>query len=228
MNIIRVLSLATLVSLTKQTATASSSFSSVRKLQKTTLGASFLSVAKNYTSTTTPPETKSGSFSASDLESPDIGPLVAAIDPLCGKFAGYYESKSRTTNEKGTSSYSVTCRFPANKFDNFEDAVIAALGDVVYTYSSSTYTDSYYTDPAIAKAQQKALENILVTADTIQDVILIVSPWQNVASSSPIYPVSSTMSSISISLSESFYYPPYPPIPAPMKTKSALAGRPPF
>jgi hypothetical protein len=192
----RVLYLTTLLSLMN-----AASSSSLREMQATTLGAAFLAVAKNYTAT---PNTgsSSGYFNA-ELEASAIGPLIAKIDPLCAKFAGTVDSQSQNGNETVTTSYSVSCRISQAKFDMLTDAVIAVFQDYTYSFSVSTYVDSYYIDPAINVAQKKALENLMVTANDIEDLMLVVSQWQQLI----VYPSPAAASTITINLSEKYIYP---------------------
>jgi Domain of unknown function (DUF4349) len=197
----RVLFLTTLLSLTN------ASSSSLRNMQEKTLGAAFLAVAKNYTpSPITSTASYSGTISA-ELEASAIGPLAAKLDPLCAKFGGTVDSKSQNGNETITTSYYLSCRVASSKFDDLTEAVFAVFGNNTYSYYVSSFSESGYTDVAALDAQKKALENLLVTANEIEDVMLVVSNWQNLAYYYP--SPSSSSSSISINLNQIFVYPPF-------------------
>jgi hypothetical protein len=209
--------------------------SSMRVMQEKSLGEAFLAIAKNYskpTNTVFTTETKSASFFAT-LEASLIDSLASKLDLLCTQ-QGYISSKSQSGNADAASSYVLSCSVPEENTDAFEDAVIALLEDTLgdnstYSYTWNIYTNSYTEDvDAKYKAQKAALELLLGEAETIEQVLLIFTDWQNLAALYGDTTPTKQESSFSINLSENYVYPPIldppfffngtfdvPPIPAP-------------
>jgi hypothetical protein len=194
-----------------------------RRTQSMSLGQTVLAIAKNYTlSDRNVTTTKSGSFSL-ELEASAIKPLAAKVDLLCTK-QGSVSSKSQSGNDTVATSYSLGCSLTKEKYGVYEAAVIALLktaqgNSTSYTYymDTSTYGDSYYSigDPQIYLAQQKALERLMVKADTIEDVMLVLTSWQGVVTSFVSNNPTSS-STISVNLNQKYQdggYPPFPPFP---------------
>jgi hypothetical protein len=185
--------------------------SSLRRTQATTLGTTVLAMAKNYTlSDRVATTTKSGSFSL-ELQASAIQPLAAKVDLLCSQ-QGSVSSKSQSGNATVTTSSSLGCSLTKEKFGVYEAAVMALLKaaqgkSASYTYyiDTSTYWDSYSVDPKIYLAQQKALETLMADADTIEEVMLVFSSWQNVVTNNlSNNPTTPTTSTISVNLNQKY------------------------
>jgi hypothetical protein len=195
------------------------------------LGDTFLAIAKNYTLSDRASmiTTKSGSFSL-ELEASAIKPLAAKFDLLCDQ-QGSVSSKSQSGNDTVTTSYSLGCSLTKEKYGVYETAVIALLKEAQgnsnsYSYSMDTsssnydsYGYGYSVDPQVNAALQKALETLYAEADTIEEVMLVFSSWQSFVSNygygfntgNP-----TPMSTISVSVSEKYNYFDFPsPSPSP-------------
>jgi hypothetical protein len=182
------------------------------------LGDTFLAIAKNYTLSdrVSMTATKSGSYSL-ELDASAIKPLAAKFDLLCDQ-QGSVSSKSQSGNDTVTTSYSLGCSLTKEKYGVYEAAVIVLLkeaqGNSTSTTSYSFYSDlssygydSYSTDPNMYLALQKALETLMAEADTIEEVMLVFSSWQSYVGSYGFNSGSPTSTStISVSLSEKYQY----------------------
>jgi hypothetical protein len=121
-----------------------------------------------------------------------------------GQFDGVIESKNQYGSETATTSYSLTCRFPKAKFDSFKDKVVAVLKGHSYTFNFSTNLDSSTSDAEFMRyqAHQTALENLMVTAASVEEVMLVVPTWQSVLSNLQYSPPINRKGSISINLNQ--------------------------
>jgi hypothetical protein len=193
-----------------------------------TLGETFLAAANNFTGTTTAIIETSANINA-QLDAEAVLQVADEFRSLCNKH-GYVEHESTTHGDPsiGGSFYSnINCRMPTSQMDFILDktrTMVDEAGATTYDSSLSSYV-SYSYNPSSLLAQKMGLEELLRKAETIEQVMLIIPSWQNVASQ--FYPTTNT-STVSINLSQNYenMYPAPSPWTAPSIMTLAPAAAP--
>ncbi|MGN1122350.1 MAG: DUF4349 domain-containing protein [Eubacteriales bacterium] len=107
-----------------------------------------------------------------------------ALDSLCSQYGAYYESAdSYGSAESSGRSASFTVRVPAENYNAFRSAA-GDIGTVVHSSENNTdVTENYFDTEArleSAKIREERLLDILRTADTLDNVLLLESELADV------------------------------------------------
>jgi len=108
------------------------------------------------------------------IESKDLNSSKTRLDTLVGFYSGYLSSESFNDQEDQL-SYNITCRIPADKFDQFVSGVESGPDKVISkSINANDVTEQYY-DIKIRLENERQVEkryiNLLAQARTVKDIL---------------------------------------------------------
>lgn len=118
------------------------------------------------------------------IQTNEFDKAISALENLCEKYGAYYQSANcRGTAEKANRNGSYTVRVPVQNYNAFKEEA-GSIGTVIQSSENNQdVTENYFDTEArleSAKLREERLLEILKTADTLDNVLLLEAELANV------------------------------------------------